>query len=621
MTDTEWDKIYFQLKELENISGIIYPHSPTQSISYEVVNKLEKVTHSHPMLSLAKTKSEKEIYDFIGEKEHIAMLKMDGLTCSLTYRDGKLVAAETRGNGTVGENILHNALVLPSIPKTIGMKEEVIVDGEIISTYTNFKKWEDKYANPRNFAAGSIRLLDSQECAERGLTFVAWDRINAPEETMSETFRLLDFLGFEVVPYLVNDFNIEALKTTANICSYPIDGLVVKYNDRKYGESLGRTSHHFNNGIAFKFGDDSAISTLINIDYEVSRNGILTPVAVFEEIELEGSTVSRASLHNLSVMKKLLGIAYTGQEVEVVKQNMIIPQIISAVKRIPDDLYEDPHVMILLPANCPVCGEPLEVICEDESEILMCKNINCSCRIINQLDYFCGKKGLDIKGLSKATLEKLLNWGWVNSLSDIFELKSHRDEWIRKPGFGPKSVDNILNAIESSRECEWTSYLAAFGIPLIGPNVIKELTKYFKSWDEFISAVENNFDFYNLPTFGYEKHKALHNFNYSEAKEIIEKYITFKTPEVKEVVETVGAKTLEGKTFVVTGKLTHFKNRGELENKIAANGGKVTSSISKKTDYLINNDINSDSAKNRSAKAAGIPIISEEDFIKTFGIV
>jgi DNA ligase (NAD+) len=573
------------------------------------------------MLSLAKTKSEKEIYDFIGGKEHIAMLKMDGLTCSLTYREGNLVAAETRGNGIIGENILHNALTIPSIPKSIGIKEEVIVDGEIISTYTNFKNWEDKYANPRNFAAGSIRLLDSHECAERGLTFVAWDRINAPESTMSETFRLLDSLGFEVVPYLVNDFDIEELKKVAQTHNYPIDGLVVKYNDRAYGESLGRTSHHFNNGIAFKFGDDSATSTLTGIDYEVSRNGILTPVAVFEEIELEGSTVSRASLHNLSIKKELLGIPYIGQEVEVVKQNMIIPQIISAVKRCPEDFNEDSSTMILLPTLCPVCGEPLEIVCENESEVLMCKNLNCSCRIINQLDYFCGKKGLDIKGLSKATLEKLLNWGWINSLSDIFELKNHRDEWIRKPGFGPKSVDNILNAIEASKECEWTSYLAAFGIPLIGPNVIKELTKYFNSWDEFIAAIDNNFDFYNLPTFGYEKHKALHSYNYEEAKSLLEKHIIFKVPEVKEVVTTADSVSLEGKTFVVTGKLTHFKNRSELENKIAANGGKVTSSVSKKTNYLINNDFNSDSAKNRAAKAAGIPIVTEEEFINLFGIM
>ena len=613
MKDTEWDSMYFELVSLEEESGLIIPPSPTQTIHYNIMNKLEKVTHSHPMLSLAKTKSEKEIYDFIGGKEYITMLKMDGLTCSLTYKNGKLVAAETRGNGTVGENILHNAFILPSIPKSIGIKDELIVDGEIISTYTNFKNWADKYANPRNFAAGSIRLLDSKECAERGLTFVAWDRINAPEKTMAETLVLLDNLGFEVVPYLLNEFNIEALKTTATICNYPIDGLVVKYNNRDYGESLGRTSHHFNNGIAFKFEDDSATSYLQGIDYEVSRNGILTPVAVFEEIELEGSTVSRASLHNMSMAYEILGHPYIGQEVEIVKQNMIIPQIISSVKK------EKHEATILTPGYCPICGEPLELYCENESEVLMCNNLNCSCRIINQLDYFCGKKGLDIKGLSKATLEKLLNWGWINSLSDIFELKSHREEWIRKPGFGIKSVDNILNAIETSKENTWEAFMSALGIHLIGPNVVKELSKSFSSWDNFIDAKEKGYEFYNLPNFGYEKHKSLHSFNYTEAKMIVEKYMNFKAVEPKEEMES--SNTLDGKTFVITGKLNKFKNRAELEGKIAAAGGKVVGSVSRKTNYLINNDVNSDSAKNKQAKTYGISIISEEDFIQAFGIV
>ena len=616
MGDSEWDRMYFELVKLEEETGLIFPHSPTQNIHYNIVNKLEKVTHNHPMLSLAKTKIEKEIYDFIAGKEYVTMLKMDGLTCSLTYKDGNLVAAETRGNGTVGENILHNALILPSIPKSIGIKGEVIIDGEIISTYHNFKKWENKYANPRNFAAGSIRLLNSEECAERGLTFIAWDRINAPEKTMGETLSSLDKMGFEVVPYLLNEFNIEASKAAATICSYPIDGLVVKYNDRDYGESLGRTSHHFNNGIAFKFEDDSVTSYLQKIDYEVSRNGILTPVAVYEEVELEGSTVSRANLHNLTMMEKILGSPYVGQEIEIVKQNMIIPQIISSIKK------ERHEATILTPGYCPICGEPLELYCENESEVLMCNNLNCSCRIINQLDYFCGKKGLDIKGLSKATLEKLLNWGWINSLSDIFELKTHREEWIRKPGFGVKSVDNILNAIEASKESTWESFMSAFGIHLIGPNVVKELAKYFSSWNDFIAAKEEGYEFFNLPNFGYEKHKSLHNFNYEEAKEIAEKYMTFKKVEPTEKMAiTEGSENLEGKTFVITGKLIKFKNRTELETKIAAAGGKVTGSISKKTNYLINNDVNSDSAKNKAAKNAGIPIISEEDFIKTFGII
>jgi DNA ligase (NAD+) len=622
MKDTAWDSMYFELVRLEEESGLIFPHSPTQTIHYNIMNKLEKVTHSHPMLSLAKTKSEKEIYDFIGGKEYITMLKMDGLTCSLTYKNGKLVAAETRGNGTVGENILHNALILPSIPKSIGIKDELIVDGEIISTYTNFKDWADKYANPRNFAAGSIRLLDSKECAERGLTFVAWDRINAPEKTMAETLVLLDSLGFEVVPYLLNEFNIEALKTTATICNYPIDGLVVKYNNRDYGESLGRTSHHFNNGIAFKFADDSVTSYLKEIDYEVSRNGILTPVAVFEEVELEGSTVSRASLHNMSMMYKILGHPYVGQEIEIVKQNMIIPQVVSSVKRKDDERDEK---SILTPGYCPSCMEPLEIQCENESEVLACTNLNCSCRIINKLDYFCSKKGLDIKGLSKATLEKLLAWGWIEKISDLFTLESHRTEWTRKPGFGPKSVDKVLSAIEASRKCSFEKYLAAWGIPLIGPAVVKELGKTFDSWTSFIEAVECGFNFYDLKGFGYEMHKAIIHFDYEEAKYIAENYIDFSASEMKkEEVEQVTpndlAPNLCGKTFVITGKLVNFKNRTELVNLIEKSGGKVATSVSGNTSYLINNDKDSASSKNREAKTRNIPIITEEEFLQTFGL-
>ena len=610
MKDTEWDNMYFELVRLEKETGLIFPHSPTQNIYYNIMNKLEKVTHNHPMLSLAKTKIEKEIYDFIAGKEYVTMLKMDGLTCSLTYRNGNLVAAETRGNGTVGENILHNALILPSIPKAIGIKDEVIVDGEIISTYSNFKKWENKYANPRNFAAGSIRLLNSEECAERGLTFVAWDRINAPEKTMEETLFSLDKMGFEVVPYLLNEFNIEALKTTATICNYPIDGLVVKYNDRAYGESLGRTSHHFNNGIAFKFEDDSVTSYLQKIDYEVSRNGILTPVAVYEEVELEGSTISRASLHNLTMMKKILGSPYVGQEIEIVKQNMIIPQIISSVKKEKHDLT------IFLPEVCPDCGRPLTISCENESEILCCNNIDCPCRIINQLEYFCSKKGLDIKGLSKATLEKLLNWGWIKDKKDIFLLEKYKTEWIKKPGFGEKSVSNILAAIEASKKCSLTNYISAFGIPLIGPNVSKEIVKVFSTWDDFMQAIKDNFDFSSLEGFGEEKNKSLLTFDYEEANYIAKNFMNFEF-DIKTVVSNT-EKKLEGKTIVITGKLKAFKNRDELKTLIEKNGGKVTGSISKNTYCLINNDFNSNSSKNREAQSLNIPILTEEDFLQTY---
>ena len=620
MTDAEWDKLYFSLVALERRFNYAYPHSPTQTIHYTVANKLEKVTHNHPMLSLEKTKNPEEIREFIGNKDIITMLKMDGLTCSLIYKNGKLVSAETRGDGEVGEQILHNAMMLPSIPKTIDIIDEVTFDGEIICNTEDFKEWEDKYANCRNFAAGSIRLLNSKECAERHLTFVAWDWIkssgNNLPNTLEEKLIAMNNMNFTVVPYIKN-FDIDYLTEIATEKNYPIDGLVVKYNDCDYYESLGKTSHHFKGGLAFKFFDDSVTSHLLDIDYEVSRNGILTPVAIYEDVELEGSVNSRASLHNLTMMYKILGFPYVGQEVEIVKQNMIIPQIINSIKK---DKNEN---SILIPTYCPNCHEPLEVVCENESEILLCTNMNCSCRIINQLEYFCSKKGLDIKGLSKATLQKLLDWGWLENKKDIFNLYTHRAEWIKKPGFGPKSVDNILTAIESSRKCKLESFIAALGIPLIGPNVSKEIVKYFPTWQEFIDAIDNHFKFYTLSGFGEEKSNSLLNFDYTEARYIIDNFIDFsidiaQNNYVNEEQKMNG--DLKGKSFVVTGKLTMFKNRDELKSVIEAKGGKVVSAISKNTYCLINNDIESNSSKNREAKALGITILSEKDFIETYKI-
>ena len=617
ISDLEWDRMYFQLTELERKCNFAYPHSPTQTIHYTIVNALEKVAHSHPMLSLEKTKDEEEIKKFMSKGETVTMLKMDGLTCSLTYEDGKLVSAETRGNGTVGEQVIHNAMMIPSIPKTVARLGTVTVDGEIICNKREFEEnWDGTFANPRNFAAGSIRLLDSKECAERHLTFVAWDWIDGGHKTLSEKLTALGDLNFTVVPFVVDYFNPDILNIIAEERGYPIDGLVVKYNDCDYYNSLGNTTHHFRGGLAFKYADDSVVSYLKDIDYEVSRNGVLTPVAVFEEVELEGSTISRASLHNLTIAKSLLGDPYIGQEIEVVKQNMIIPQIISSVKR--TDVEK--NKMIDFPETCPSCGEPLEIICENDSEVLVCNNTGCSCRIINKLDYYCSKKGLDIRGLSKARLEKLLNWGWINCIEDLYKLSEHRDEWCAKPGFGPKSVDSILAAIETSKTCELANFITALGIPLVGTTVAKDIVNIFHTWEDFIDAIENNFDFYSLQGFGVEKHKTLHRFNYEEAKTIADKYITFIEPKETITAESSGI-SMEGLTFVITGKLTHFKNRTELEEKITALGGKVTGSVSKKTNYLINNDKDSDSAKNKAAKAAGIPIISEEDFLQTFGII
>jgi len=623
ITDKEWDENYFRLKELEDKYHIYYPNSPTQKINYEVVSSLEKVAHNHEMLSLEKTKSLEEVKDFLGAAPSLAMCKMDGLTCSLKYVNGELVSAETRGNGLVGENILHNAKVISSIPQTIPFKEELIIDGEIICTYSDFKEFSSEYKNPRNFASGSIRLLNSNECSKRKLRFIAWDVIKGLESIslLSNQLVELDKMGFEVVPYLgkvenaydINSY-VEILKELSNKMSYPIDGLVFKFDNVEYGKSLGKTAHHFKNAIAYKFYDETESTKLLDIEWTMGRTGVLTPVAIFEPIELEGTTVERASLHNLSIMDELLGeMAHQDQQVEVMKANQIIPQIVSADKKIKGTLYYKEHIPFEVPAVCPICGEPTKIEMPIGTKILVCSNPNCEGKFINRLDHFCGKKGLDIKGLSKTTLEKLVNWGWISNLEDIFKLNQHRNEWIKKTGFGVKSVDNILNAIEDAKNCELNTFISSLGIPLIGETASKELVKIFPTWEQFISATENNYKFWSIPNFGIEMNNAIINFDYTEAKNIYNYLIINKIDE-----NNSNKNKLEGLTFVITGKVNHFKNRDELKNYIENNGGKVVGSISSKTNYLINNDIESTSSKNLAAKKLGIPILSEENFLEKF---
>ena len=622
ISDMEWDIKYYELDKLEKEYSIYFNDSPTQSISYEVINSLEKVVHNHDMLSLEKTKALNEVKDFLGNVPYLAMCKMDGLTCSLKYEDGYLISAETRGNGKVGENILHNAKVIPSIPKRIPYTGTLVIDGEIICTKEDFKEFENEYANPRNFASGSIRLLDSNECSKRKLRFVTWDVIEGLEDSdfLTDKFVTLSDLGFTIVPYYVyNNCEEEINKLTleAEKLYYPIDGIVFKFDNVEYGRSLGQTSHHFKNALAFKFADDTVKSHLFNIDWTMGRTGALTPVAEFEDIELEGSTVSRASLHNLSVLWDVLGEKpYRGQEVDVFKANMIIPQIKSAVQY--EELDDTVKVEIFeIPSVCPICGKPTTQKTDLLSTFLMCENPSCEGKLINRLDHFCGKKGLDIKGLSKASLEKLIDWGWVSSYKDLFELKNHRAEWIRMPGFGIKSVDNILNAIESGRECELSSFIASLGIPLIGTTASKEIVKVFPDWNSFIAAVESNYHFWDIPNFGFEMHSAITRFDYTEAKFLYDNYLVVNAtqPQSSEVDST-----LDGLSLVITGKLNHFKNRDELKALIEARGGKVAGSISGKTSYLINNDVNSSSSKNMSAKKLGVPIISEDAFIEMFSL-
>ena len=633
LTDMEWDIMYYKLEHLEKATGLIYPDSPTQTIHYNVVNNLKKVTHNHPMLSLQKTKDIEDIKAFLGDKDWIAMAKMDGLTCSLRYVNGELVSAETRGNGIIGEDITHNAMVIPSIPKHIpygNNGEELIVDGEIICTKNDFEPFQKFFKNPRNFTSGSIRLLDSKECKNRHLTFVAWDCFlnnisdEFPITKLSAKLRLLKPLGFNVVPWdaafsgeesvsnLSLNNAIYIIKARSTDKYYPIDGIVFKYDNIAEYDAAGRTDHHFKGGIAYKFYDDEYETEVKDIEWTMGRTGQLTPVLVYNDIEIDGTICNRASLHNISVMKNTMKGAFPGQRVYIYKANQIIPQVAYVQINKPDNVP-----LIPIPEICPYCGSPTEIRKDYDSEVLYCTNPACSGKLINRLDHFCGKKGLDIKGLSKKTLEKLIDWGWINSLEDIFKLQEHRNEWIEKEGFGIASVDKILTAIEEGKNCTASKFIAAIGIPQIGKVASEDLIKVYHTYNGFRHAVDfpdEDDRLYNIKGIGEVMIKTLTTFDYTEADNIFDNYmveIISSTPEEQEKED----KKLKDKIFVITGKTIKFKNRNELKDFIENNGGKVTGSVSKKTNYLVNNDVNSTSSKNKTAKELNIPIITEQELV------
>ena len=607
MSDREWDDLYFQLEKMEDEAGFTLPNSPTQKVVFEKVSELKKVEHNHLMLSLAKTKSVEEVESFLGDKPFIAMPKMDGLTCSLRYVGGRLVSAETRGNGQVGEDILHNILTLKSVPKTIPEEEELIVDGEIICKYNDFEDFKDDYKNPRNFAAGSIRLLDASECAKRKLTFVAWDVIKGIDWRVGFLTNKLDQLekyGFETVFWIQENpkYAINDIKDMAEEYHYPIDGVVFKFNDIEYGKTLGSTEHHFKNAIAYKFYDETYETTLRDIEWSMGRTGILTPIAIFDPVDIDGSTVERASLHNLAIMEQTLHSSrgWQGQRIEVYKANQIIPQIYDAEA---DD--ERTKCYFSHPVICPVCKGVVKRIGDN----YVCSNPDCEGKLINRLDHFCGKKGLDIKGLSKATLEKLIEWDWVNNFSDIYHLADHKTEWIGKPGFGPKSVSNVLDAIEASREVELASFISAIGVPQVGLAIAKKLVMAAPSYEDFREKVDSKYDFSVLDGFADSKTQAILSFNYTAADEVYKEMKIINAPK-----EEVKDNKLAGITVCITGRLKAFTNRGALVEIITSHEGKVVDRMSQTVEVLINNDIASESAKNKYAKEHGIPILTEEEF-------
>lgn len=624
--DTEWDRLYYQLVQMEKEAGYALPNSPTQKVYYPVVDELRKVKHNHPMLSLDKTKNVDDIVEFIGGKHAIAMAKMDGLTCSIRYFEGELISAETRGDGEYGEDISHNIKFVQGVPSHINWPGEFIVDGEIIVTLDKFDN--NEYKHPRNYAAGSIRLLNSKESANRNLTFIAWDCIKGLDShpTLNEKLYLLNEAGFISAPYIplpqyfTDKDHIEhaiiLIKAQSKDENYPIDGIVFKYDDCAYYQSLGATGHHFRGGLAYKFEDELYETKLLNIEWTMGKTGILTPVAIFESIDIDGTTVERASLHNIDIMDSLLGNAYKWQPIYIYKANQIIPQVHHADHKQEGTAFYLDKECFQIPEICPICGGPTKRI--NEGSVLICDNPECDGKLLNRLDHFVGKKGLEIKGLSKMTLQKLIDKGWLNNLTDLFNLYNFREEWEKMPGFGPKSVSNILNAIEAAKkETELWRFISGISIPLIGSTYAKEMTKREPDWFNIREDIEGHYDFTQWAGFGYEMANSLWNFNYSEADELA-RVINLVNTLWSDKKKEIQLSKLTDIHFAITGKLHIFKNRDELIASIEDHGGHVSKDITKSTKYLINNDITSGSSKNVKAKQLNIPIITEDEFVKMF---
>ena len=619
ISDKQYDDLFDELQLLEQETGIIMSNSPTKTVGYEVKSKLEKVKHSHPMLSLDKTKSTDDLIKFSDGRDCIISLKLDGLTVLNTYDNGVLRQSETRGNGEEGEIITHNAKVFDNLPLNIPFDRKFEIEGEAIITQSAFEKINTTgdYKNCRNLVSGSVRQLDSNITKNRHVRFVAW-KIPFGVTTYSKGFEIAAQYGFEVVPYVkynskYDDIEkaIKVLKSIAKEKSFPIDGLVITYNNVEYGKSLGMTGHHPKHSLAYKFYDDIYPTKLLDVEFTMGKTGVLTPTAVFKQVEIDGTVVERASLHNISIMKEL-GITHKGQIVNVFKANQVIPQIDSVEPIDSDDELD----VIEIPTKCPICGSATEIVKDNESEVLICTNPDCRGKLLGQLSHFVSKNAINIDGLSVQTLQKLIDLGWVKSFPDIYHLFDHKEEMYKLDGFGKKSVDKLLDNIQKSRNTELSRFIYALSIPLIGRTASKEIAK--ACYDDitiFIGMIKSN-QLYKLVNdidgFGDTMLRSLCDYvklHMSGIEALSEEFIFAKR-------ECNSSKSdLSGKTFVITGSLSHYKNRDELISVIESLGGKISGSVSSKTSFLINNDTESNSSKNRKAKELGIPIISESNFL------
>ena len=621
MSNLEYDKLYDELKALEDETGIVLAGSPTHKVGYETLSELPKEEHERPMLSLDKTKSVEELAAFAGTHKSLLSWKLDGLTVVVTYRDGELYKAVTRGNGYVGEVITPNARVFVNLPAKIPYKGELVIRGEAIITYSDFERInrsieedENKYKNPRNLCSGSVRQLNNRITAERNVRLIAFALIRADGvdfgNSRQKQFEWLKGQGFEVVEYKIVDETsvadaVEYFSKAITDNDFPSDGLVLLYDDIAYGESLGTTAKFPRNAIAFKWADEMAITRLKCVEWSASRTGLINPVAVFEPVELEGTTVSRASVHNVSIVRELK-LGYN-DEIKVYKANMIIPQIAENIMG---------SATIEIPKVCPVCGGLTGIKKANDTESLYCLNPDCQAKHIKRFEHFVSRNALNIDGISSQTLEKFIDRGFIKNYTDLYHLNNYEDEIVGMDGFGRKSYDNIIESVEKSRTVTLDHVIYALGIGGIGlanarlvsrhcnedPETVADITiEELMSIDGIGDVLAQSFREY----FDDVNNRRLYNELLAELKL------------QKEVRDT--SSPVAGKTFVITGSVNHFTNRDELKAFIETLGGKTTGSVSAKTDYLINNDVTSNSSKNKKARELGIPVISEEEFIKLTG--
>ena len=622
MSNFEYDALYDELTGLEKKTGCVLSDSPTVNVGYEVLSELPKETHESPMLSLDKTKSVEELISWVGDQKALLSWKLDGLTIVLTYDNGELLKAVTRGNGEVGEIITNNARVFKNIPIIIPYKGKLVLRGEAIITYSDFERINEKipeadakYKNPRNLCSGSVRQLNNKITKERNVNFFAFNLVSAEnvdfKNSRKEQFEWLKTQGFDVVEYKeVTAGNLEDtvhwFEKAIVKNDFPSDGLVILYDDIAYGDSLGRTAKFPRNSLAFKWTDETADTTLRQIEWSASRTGLINPVAIFDTVELEGTRVSRASVHNISVMEGLkLGI---GDTIQVFKANMIIPQIAA-------NLTQSSNIQI--PDVCPVCGEPTQIKQLNDVKSLYCVNPECQAKHVKSFAHFVSRDAMNIDGLSEATLEKFIQKGFLKTFKDLYHLERYHDEIIEMDGFGQKSYDRLIESANASRKTTLARFIYGLGIANVGLSNAKMIVKQLKSVDNIINCTRQELEAIDgvgaviADTFAAYFEDEDNKKNFMELLQELD---------IEKEDESTAANILDGKIFVITGSLNHFGNRSELKELIEKLGGKATGSVTGKTSYLINNDSTSSSSKNKTAAKLGVPVITEEEFLNLAGI-